>query len=91
MNKTDLISLVAEKCDFSFEEVEIIVEEFLTSIENELVKTGCVKLSNFGTFKKKVRNERTGTDPVTHERITIPESSTVVFKPSKFIKDKVND
>lgn len=90
MNKTELISLVAEKNDFSFNEVQAVVEELLAAVETELVKGREVKLSNFGAFKTKVRAARKGTDPVSHKEITIPASKTVVFKPSKTLKDKVN-
>ena len=89
MNKADLILEVAEREDISRGDAEAIIEEFLSLIETELLKGKQVKLSGFGVFEKKVRKARKGTDPSTHKQIIIPESSTIIFRPSKLLKEKV--
>ena len=90
MNKAELILEVVERCDISKNEAENIIGSFLSLIEEELIKGNEVKLSGFGVFNKKVRKERVGTSPSTHETIKIPENSTITFKPSKLLKEKVN-
>lgn len=90
MNKTDLILEVVERTDTSKNEVEAIINEFLSLIEEELVKGNEVKLSGFGVFNKKERQARIGTSPSSHETITIPANATVTFKPSKLLKQKIN-
>ena len=89
MNKADLILEVSEREDISKSDAEAIIEQFLSLIESELIKGNQVKLSGFGVFEKKTRKARKGTDPSTHEHITIPASSTVVFRPSKLFKNRI--
>lgn len=89
MNKADLILEVAEREDVSKSDAEAIIEQFLSLIESELIKGNQIKLSGFGVFEKKVRKARKGTDPSTHAQIIIPESSTIVFRPSKLFKGRI--
>lgn len=90
MNKADLIQAICEKQDFSKQDVESIVNEFLDMIEKEVVKGNDVKLSCFGVFYKKERKARKGTNPSDGRAIIIPANSTVGFKPSKLLKGKLN-
>ena len=90
MNKAELIMEVVERADVSKNEAEAIINEFIDLIEEELVKGNEVKISGFGVFQRKVRKERVGTSPSSHEMIKIPENATVSFKPSKLLKQKVN-
>ena len=49
-----------------------------------------VKISGFGVFQVKSRKSRTGTSPVgNHEKIVIPATKTIGFKPSKGLKQSV--
>lgn len=89
MNKADLILEIASKKDVSKSDVEIVVNEFLQLIENEVIKGNDVKLSNFGVFYKKERKERKGTNPSDGRIIIIPANSTVGFRPSKQLKEKI--
>ena len=90
MNKAELIMEVVERADVSKNEAEAIINEFIELIEEELIKGNDVKISGFGVFSKKERKERVGTSPSSHGLITIPANSTVTFKPSKLLKQKVN-
>ncbi len=90
MNKTDLVLEVVERADVTKNEAETIINEFLTLIEEELIKGHEVKISGFGVFNKKHRDARIGTSPSSHETITIPANATVTFKPSKLLKEKLN-
>lgn len=90
MNKAELIAIVAEKAGVSKKEAEEVVNTALDEIVANLIKGEEVKLSGFGSFEKKARASRTGSNPATHERITIKASNTVAFKPSKTLKEKLN-
>jgi hypothetical protein len=48
-----------------------------------------VKLTGFGTFQTRERKERRGVSPQTGTEIVIPSGRTIVFKPSKLLKEKV--
>lgn len=90
MNKADLVVTVSEICEVSKKEVERITDVLFDQIEAALRKGEPVKISGFGVFQVKTRKERVGTSPVAgHEKITIPATTTVGFKPSKNLKDAV--
>ncbi|MCR5078385.1 MAG: HU family DNA-binding protein [Bacilli bacterium] len=90
MNKAELIAAAAEKAVVSKVDAERVIDAALALIEGALVNGEEVKLSGFGIFEKKSRAERAGTNPANGEKIVIPASATVAFKPSKGLKEKVN-
>jgi nucleoid DNA-binding protein len=89
MNKAELIAVVSEKVGASKKETEDIVNTLLAEVETALIKGEEVKISGFGGFVKKERKAREGSNPTTHEKITIAASKTVAFKPSKALKEKL--
>ena len=90
MNKADLVLLLADKAELQKKEAEVVVDTVLGLIEEAVVKGEEVKLSGFGVIKVKERAAREGTKPGTSEKIVIPASKTVTFKPSKALKEKLN-
>ena len=90
MNKADLILAVAEEADLSKRHAEAAVEALLKLVEKALVKKEAAKLSGYGVFENKKRAARIGTNPTSGQKIKIPASHTVSFKPSKTLKEKVN-
>lgn len=90
MNRTELITAIAEKTEFSKKDVETIVKTFEEVIKEELVNKNEVKLTGFGTFSVTERAERNGVNPQTQESIVIPASTVPKFKASKSLKEAVN-
>lgn len=90
MNKSDLITSMAEKSKLTKKETETVLKAFIDSVEETLEKGDKVQLVGFGTFETRKRAERTGRNPRTKEEITIPASTVPVFKAGKEFKDKVN-
>ena len=90
MNKADLIAAIVAKGILSHRDAEAAIDEALAIMEEALAKGEAVKLSGFGIFEKKERAARTGTNPSTGAKIEIPASNSVVFKPSKSLKEKLN-
>ena len=89
MNKTDLISAVAEKSGFSKKDADKAVAAVLESISGALAKGDKVQLVGFGTFEVRQRSQRTGRNPQTKQPIVIPASKLPVFKAGKALKDAV--
>ncbi len=94
MNKAELVVVVSEICELSKKDVERVVDVLFDQMENTLRNGESVKISGFGVFQVKDRKERDGTSPVAnkegkHERIKIPATKTVGFKPSKNLKESV--
>jgi nucleoid DNA-binding protein len=91
MDKTELISAVAEKVGLSKKQVREVINEILSQIAKQLVLGQKVKLVGFGTFSKQYRAARDGRNPRTGERLIIPERHVVVFSPGSDLKQQVQE
>ena len=89
MNKAELVQAAAVKAEVSHRDAEIVVDALLELIEEQLVAGESVKISGFGIFEKKERAARIGTNPATGQKIEIPAAKSVVFKPSRGLKEKI--
>ena len=89
MNKSELVSVVSEKTEFSKKESAQIVDALFASIEEALAKGEKVQLIGFGTFEVRERAARKGRNPQTGAEIEIPASKVPAFKPGKALKDAV--
>ena len=75
--------------DWKRQDLEIIIDSFLETIESALQQGDAVDLHGFGKFTVVERKERQGINPQTKEKITIPSSKAVTFKPAKALKDLI--
>jgi DNA-binding protein HU-beta len=89
VNKSELISVVAEKADLTKKDTEKVVSAVFESIEESLSKGEKVQVIGFGTFDVRARKEREGRNPATGETIQIPAVKVPVFKAGKALKDSV--
>ncbi|NLC66133.1 MAG: HU family DNA-binding protein [Clostridium sp.] len=90
MNKSELITALAEATNFTKKDSEIFLTAFTDTVMNTLAKDEKVQLVGFGTFEARDRKERMGRNPRTKEEILIPASKAPVFKAGKHFKDTVN-
>ncbi|MFA6308935.1 MAG: HU family DNA-binding protein [Clostridia bacterium] len=90
MNKSDLVSKIAEKSMLNKKNSEAALNAFIASVEEALTKGDKVILVGFGTFEVRKRAARKGRNPQTKKEIQIPASKAPVFKAGKGLKDKVN-
>jgi DNA-binding protein HU-beta len=90
VNKSDLITSMAEKSKLTKKDAEAALKAFIDSVEETLEKGEKVQLVGFGTFETRKRAARVGRNPRTKEEINIPESTVPVFKAGKEFKDKVS-
>lgn len=90
MNKTELVSAVAEKAGISKKDTAAAIDAVFEVIGDEMQKKEKVQLIGFGTFQTSERKARTGRNPQTGEDIKIAAATLPVFKPGKALKEKVN-
>ena len=90
MNKTELISQVADATQVSIKDTTAVVESVLEKIANALAQGDKAQLVGFGTFEVRERAAREGINPLTKEKITISACKSPVFKPGKALKIMVN-
>lgn len=89
MNKSELINAVAEKAEISKKDADKAVAAVLDTIVEQVANGEEIRIVGFGTFERRERKERTGSDPRTNEKITIPASKVPAFKAGKAFKDAV--
>ena len=66
------------------------IDVFFEVLIEDLIKTNKVKISSFGTFKIISKKERIGRNPKTKVEAKIASRKVATFKPSLFIKEKLN-
>ena len=69
---------------------ENLIDDFLSTIFQNLKNEKKLKLSKFGTFTIRSKKSRIGRNPKTKVEKTISSRDVVLFKASKEFKDLVN-
>ena len=90
LTKRDLINSVYMQIGFSKNISENLIDDFLTTIIENLKDQKKLKLSKFGTFSIRSKRTRIGRNPKTKEQKIISNRDVVLFKASKEFKDLVN-
>ena len=75
---------------FSKSIAENLIDDFFSTILENLKNERKLKLSKFGTFSIRSKNSRIGRNPATKEKKIISNRNVVLFKASKEFKDLVN-
>ena len=91
MNRTELISAMAENANMSKVDTEKALKAFIDTVTDELKNGGKVQLVGFGSFEVAERAARKGRNPKTSEEIMIPASKSPKFKAGKALKDIVKN
>ncbi len=91
MNKTELVSAMAEETGLSKKDAEKALKAFTDVVSEELKKGGKVQLVGFGTFEVVEHAAREGRNPQTKEPMQIAASKAPKFKAGKVLKDMLND
>ena len=89
MNKTELVSAMAERLGASKKHSEEALTVALDLITEALAEGEKVQLVGFGSFEVRERAPRLGRNPRTKEEVTIPTSKAVQFKSGKVLKRAV--
>jgi integration host factor subunit alpha len=90
MTKADIVEKVYQKIGFSKKEASELVELVFTSLKDVLTRGDKVKISGFGNFVVRGKNERVGRNPQTGEQIKISARRVLTFRPSQVLKAMLN-
>lgn len=90
MNKSELISAIAEESGLVKADAGRALDGFITAVTDALKSGDSVSLIGFGTFMVKKREARTGRNPQTGQTIKIKAAKVPGFKAGKGLKDAVN-
>ncbi len=91
LTKADLIEEVLRITELPRKESETIVETIFDSIIGSLQKGQKIEIRGFGSFRTRERRGRIGRNPKTGAKVEVPAKKIPFFKPSKELKDFVNN
>ena len=89
LTKAELADLMFEKVGLNKREAKDMVESFFEEIRIALERGEMVKLSGFGNFDLRDKNQRPGRNPKTGEEIPISARRVVTFRPGQKLKARV--
>ena len=82
---------MAQTAEISKKDAASAVNAVFDAITDVLVANEKLVILGFGTFETRKRAARMGRNPATGEKLKIPATIVPAFKPSKVLKEKVNE
>jgi len=89
LTKADMAEKLFEELGLNKREAKELVEQFFEEMRVALESGSNVKLSGFGNFVLRDKNQRPGRNPKTGEEIPISARRVVTFRPGQKLKAKV--
>jgi integration host factor subunit alpha len=89
LTKADMAERLYEELGLNKREAKELVELFFEEVRGALESGDQVKLSGFGNFDLRNKNERPGRNPKTGEEIPITARRVVTFRPGQKLKARV--
>ena len=90
MTKADIAEKIQASTGMSKKESAEMTETVFSIMKNTLESGETLKISGFGSFIVKQKNNRRGRNPQTGEAITIEARRILTFKPSNLLRQAVN-
>ena len=91
LTRADLAEAVFQKVGLPRNESAEIVELVLREIIASLERGDTVKLSSFGSFGIRDKEQRIGRNPKTGQEVPITPRRVLVFRASNIMKQRIND
>jgi len=89
MSKKEFVEAYAKATGETKKRAEELVNQFLETVEETLLKGDSVQFVGWGTFDVQKRAARTGRNPQTGKEIKIAAKKVVKFKVGKKLAEKV--
>ena len=90
MNKSDLVSSMAEQSGLTKKDCFAALEGFIGSIQGALADGEEVVIAGFVKFTTKAKAAHTGRNPATGEEVDVPDRVQVKIRPGSKLIDMVN-
>jgi len=90
LTRADIAELLNKQVGLSRAESAELVEQVLGLVTDALVTGENVKISGFGTFVLRDKNERIGRNPKTGVEVPITPRRVLTFRPSQSLRDRVS-
>jgi integration host factor subunit alpha len=90
MTKADIVEKIMAGTGLAKKDSAEMMETVFSIMKSTLEQGENLKLSGFGNFQVKQKNDRRGRNPQTGESITISSRRVVTFKPSAILREAIN-
>ncbi len=91
MTKIEIVEKITNQLGFSKKEALDHLESVFSTMKQTLVSGEDLKISGFGKFEIKQKNNRRGRNPQTGEDLTIESRKIMTYKASSILKEKINE
>lgn len=91
MTKADIVNEVAKATGIEKVQVQTVVEAFMESVKDSLIKEEPVYLRGFGSYIIKHRAQKAARNIKEKSTMTIPAHKIPAFKPAKQFVEAVKD
>ena len=89
LTKAEMAERLFEEVGLNKREAKEFVDSFFDALREALERGQQVKLSGFGNFDLRQKNQRPGRNPKTGEEIPISARTVVTFRPGQKLKERV--
>ncbi len=89
LTKANMAEMLYQELGLNKREAKELVEMFFEEVKSALESGNQVKLSGFGNFDLRDKNQRPGRNPKTGEEIPISARRVVTFRPGQKLKARV--
>ncbi len=90
MTKADMVDIISAGTGLTKVETEAVIDAFLATLSDALIHGERVEFRKFGSFSVKERAPKQARNPGTGEAVQLPARMVPVFKPSRQLRDTVN-
>ena len=91
LTKKEILNSIYMQIGFSKKISESLIDDIFQILLNNIISEKKVKIAKFGTFVLRKKKERIGRNPKTKEEKIISERNVILFKPSKELKQYINN
>ena len=91
LTKAEMADRLFDEVGLNKREAKDFVDMFFDTLRSALEKGRQVKLSGFGNFDLRRKNERPGRNPKTGQEIPITARTVVTFRPGQKLKERVEE
>ena len=90
LTKKEIINSIYMQLGYSKKICETLLDDFFDILLEQLIQNNKVKISGFGTFYLRIKQESIGRNPKTNEEAIINKRNVITFKASKELKKYIN-
>lgn len=91
LTRKELAEVMNNQLGYPQSSCAALVDAFFDRMKSSLLDANSIKLVHFGTFTVREKHPRRGRNPRTGETITIKPRQMVAFRPSKRLREQINE